>query len=62
MGGPVEAKWNDELAQWRSRPLGKWDVGGWVSSRPKAAVLVVMAARADGSKVVVSSPQGVPES
>ena len=45
----LKSKWNDELAQWRSRPL-------------EAAVLVVMAALSDGSKVVVSTVPGYRES
>ena len=64
-----KSKWNDELAQWRSRPLDDlevvymWVDGVYVkaavSHKEKAAVLVVMA-RPERSKVVVTltgSPQ-----
>ena len=58
--GPVEPS-GTILAQWRSRPLDDLEVVymGWMESRQglekeKAAVLVVMAALSDGSKVVVS--------
>ena len=57
----MKSKWNDELAQWRSRPLDDlevvymWVDGVYVKAgleKEKAAVLVVMAALSDGSKVV----------
>ena len=60
----LKSKWNDELAQWRSRPLDDlevvymWVDGVYVKAgleKEKAAVLVVMAALSDGSKVVVSA-------
>ena len=55
----LKDKWNDELAQWRSRPLDDlevvymWVDGVYVKAgleKEKAAVLVVMAALSDGSK------------
>ena len=55
----LKSKWNDELAQWRSRPLDDlavvymWVDGVYVKAgleKEKAAVLVVMAALSDGSK------------
>ena len=63
----LKSKWNDELAQWRSRPLDDlevvymWVDGVYVKAgleKEKAAVLVVMAALIDGSKVVVSTVPG----
>ena len=63
----LKDKWNDELAQWRSRPLDDLEVAYmWVDGvyvkagleKEKAAVLVVMAALSDGSKVVVSAVPG----
>ena len=60
----LKDKWNDELAQWRSRPLDDlevvymWVDGVYVKAgleREKAAILVVMAALSDGRKVVVSA-------
>ena len=59
----LKSKWNDELAQWRSRPLDDlevvymWVDGVYVKAgleKEKAAVLVVMAALSDGS-----SPQSL---
>ena len=67
----LKSKWNDELAQWRSRPLDDlevvymWVDGVYVKAgleKEKAAVLVVMAALSDGSKVVVSTVPGYRES
>ena len=67
----LKSKWNDELAQWRSRPLDDLEVVYmWVDGvylkagleKEKAAVLVVMAALSDGSKVVVSAVPGYRES
>ena len=63
----LKDKWNDELAQWRSWPLDDlevvymWVDGVYVKAgleKEKAAVLVVMAALSDGSKVVVSAVPG----
>ena len=67
----LKSKWNDELAQWRNRPLDDlevvymWVDGVYVKAgfeKEKAAVLVVMAALSDGSKVVVSAVPGYRES
>ena len=67
----LKSKWNDELAQWRSRPLDDlevvymWVDGVYVKAgleKEKAAVLVLMAALSDGSKVVVSAVPGYRES
>ena len=67
----LKSKWNDELAQWRSRPLDDlevvymWVDGVYVKAgleKEKAAVLVVMAALSDGSKMVVSAVPGYRES
>ena len=67
----LKSKWNDELAQWRSRPLDDlevvymWVDGVYVKAgleKEKAAVLVVVAALSDGSKVVVSTVPGYRES
>ena len=67
----LKDKWNDELAQWRSQPLDDlevvymWVDGVYVKAgleKEKAAVLVVMAALSDGSKVVVSAVPGYRES
>ena len=67
----LKSKWNDELAQWRSRPLDDlevvymWVDGVYVKAgleKEKAAVLVVMAALSDGSKAVVSTVPGYRES
>ena len=66
----LKSKWNDELAQWRSRPLDDlevvymWVDGVYVKAgleKEKAAVLVVMTALSDGSKVVVSTVPGYRE-
>ena len=60
----LKDKRNDELAQWRARPLDDlevvymWVDGVYVKAgleREKAAILVVMAALSDGRKVVVSA-------
>ena len=62
---------NDELAEWRARPLDDlevvymWVDGVYVKAgleREKAAILVVMAALSDGRKVVVSAIPGYRES
>ena len=67
----LKERWNAELAAWRSRPLDDLDVvymwvdGVYVKAgleREKAAILVVMAALSDGSKVVVSAVPGYRES
>ena len=67
----LKDKWNAELAEWRARPLDDlevvymWVDGVYVKAgleREKAAVLVVMAALSDGSKVVVSAVPGYRES
>ena len=67
----LKDKWNAELAEWRSRPLDDlevvymWVDGVYVKAgleREKAAILVVMAALSDGSKVVVSAVPGYRES
>ena len=67
----LKDKWNAELAEWRARPLDNlkvvymWVDGVYVKAgleREKAAVLVVMAALSDGSKVVVSAVPGYRES
>ena len=67
----LKDKWNAELAEWRARPLDNlevvymWVDGVYVKAgleREKAAILVVMAALSDGSKVVVSVVPGYRES
>ena len=67
----LKERWNVELAAWRARPLEDlevvymWVDGVYVKAgleRDKAAVLVVMAALSDGSKVVVSVVPGYRES
>ena len=67
----LKDKWNAELAEWRARPLDNlevvymWVDGVYVKAgleREKAAVLVVMGALSDGSKVVVSAVPGYRES
>ena len=67
----LKDKWNAELAEWRSKPLDDlevvymWVDGVYVKAgleREKAAILVVMAALSDGSKVVVSAVPGYRES
>ena len=67
----LKERWNTELAEWRARPLDDlevvymWVDGVYVKAgleREKAAILVVMAALSDGSKVVVSVVPGYRES
>ncbi len=67
----LKERWNAELAEWRARPLDDlkvvymWVDGVYVKAgleREKAAVLVVIAALSDGSKVVVSAVPGYRES
>ena len=67
----LKERWNAELAEWRARPLDDlevvymWVDGVYVKAgleREKAAILVVMAALSDGSKVVVSAVPGYRES
>ena len=67
----LKDKWNAELAEWRARLLDDlevvymWVDGVYVKAgleREKAAILVVMAALSDGSKVVVSAVPGYRES
>ncbi len=67
----LKERWNVELAAWRSKPLDDlevvymWVDGVYVKAgleRDKAAVLAVMAALSDGSKVVVSVVPGYRES
>ena len=67
----LKERWNAELAAWRARPLDDlevvymWVDGVYVKAgfeREKAAILVVMAALSDGSKVVVSAVPGYRES
>ena len=67
----LKDKWNAELAEWRARPLDDlevvymWVDGVYVKAgleREKAAILVVIAALSDGSKVVVSAVPGYRES
>ena len=67
----LKERWNAELAAWRARPLEDlevvymWVDGVYVKAgleREKAAILVVMAALSDGSKVVLSVVPGYRES
>ena len=67
----LKERWNAELAAWRARPLDDlevvymWVDGVYVKAgleREKAAILVVMAALSDGSKVVMSVVPGYRES
>ena len=67
----LKERWTSELAEWRARPLDDlevvymWVDGVYVKAgleREKAAILVVMAALSDGSKVVVSAVPGYRES
>ena len=67
----LKERWNAELAEWRARPLDDLEVAYmWVDGvyvkagleREKAAILVVMAALSDGSKVVLSVVPGYRES
>ena len=63
----LKEKWHAELAEWRQRPLDDlevvymWVDGGYVKAgleKEKAAILVVLAALSDGSKVVVTAMPG----
>ena len=67
----LKEKWHAELAEWRQRPLDDlevvymWVDGVYVKAgleKEKAAILVVLAALSDGSKVVVSAMPGYRES
>ena len=63
----LKEKWHAELAEWRQRPLDDlevvymWVDGVYVKAgleKEKAAILVVLAALSDGSKVVVTAMPG----
>tara|TARA_Y100000031_G_scaffold129985_1_gene149404 strand:- start:52 stop:1296 length:1245 start_codon:yes stop_codon:yes gene_type:complete len=67
----LKEKWHAELAEWRQRPLDDlevvymWVDGVYVKAgleREKAAILVVLAALSDGSKVIVNAVPGYRES
>ena len=67
----LKEKWHAELAEWRQRPLDDlevvymWVDGVYVKAgleKEKAAILVVLAALSDGSKVVVTARPGYRES
>ena len=67
----LKDRWTAELAEWRARPLDDleavymWVDGVYVKAgleKEKAAILVVMAALSDGSKVVISAVPGYRES
>ena len=67
----LKEKWHAELAEWRQRPLDDlevvymWVDGVYVKAgleKEKAAILVVLAALSDGSKVVVTAMPGYRES
>jgi len=67
----LKEKWHAELAEWRQRPLDElevvymWVDGVYVKAgleKEKAAILVVLAALSDGSKVVVTAVPGYRES
>ena len=67
----LKEKWHAELAEWRQRPLDDlevvymWVDGVYVKAgleKEKAAILVVLAALSDGSKVVVTAVPGYRES
>ena len=67
----LKDRWNAELAEWRSRLLDElevvymWVGGVYVKAgleRGKAAVLVVIAALSDGTKVVLNAVPGYRES
>ena len=67
----LKEKWHAELAEWRQRPLDDlevvymWVDGVYVKAgleKEKAAILVVLVALSDGSKVVVSAMPGYRES
>jgi len=67
----LKEKWHAELAEWRQRPLDDlevvylWVDGVYVKAgleKDKAAILVVLAALSDGSKVIVTAVPGYRES
>ena len=67
----LKEKWHAELAEWRQRPqddlevVYMWVDGVYVKAgleKEKAAILVVLAALSDGSKVVVTAMPGYRES
>ena len=67
----LKEKWHAELAEWRQRPLDDlevvymWVDGVYVKAgleKEKAAILVVLAALSNGSKVVVTAVPGYRES
>lgn len=67
----LKERWHAELAQWRQRPLDDlevvylWVDGVYIKAgleKEKAAILVVLAALADGRKVVVTAMPGYRES
>jgi len=67
----LKEKWHAELAEWRQRPLDDleivylWVDGVYIKAgleKEKAAILVVLAALSDGSKVVVTAVPGYRES
>ena len=67
----LKEKWHGELAEWRQQPLDDlevvymWVDGVYVKAgleKEKAAILVVLAALSDGSKVVVTAMPGYRES
>ena len=67
----LKEKWHAELAEWRQRPLDDLEVVYmWVDGvhvkagleKEKPAILVVLAALSDGSKVVVTAMPGYRES
>ena len=67
----LKEKWHAELAEWRQRPLDDLEVVYmWVDvvyvkaglEKEKSAILVVLAALSDGSKVVVTAMPGYRES
>ena len=67
----LKDKWNSELAGWNKRPLGHlevvyvWVDGVYVKAgleKDKAALLVVIAALSDGTKMVLSVTPGYRES
>ena len=67
----LKERWNVELAEWRGRRLDEFEVvyvwvdGVYVKAgfeREKSAVLVVIGALSDGSKVVLSAEPGYRES
>lgn len=66
----MKEKWHAELARWRQRSLDELEAVsyGWPAStskgweKEKAAILVVLAAPADGRKIVVTAVPGYRES